>query len=132
MRKRVRWWAGAFTAVAALGLVLLWWMTPGSPIGWHSYRRIELGMSAQEVEAIVGLPPGSHLELAEGETVVYDHAAEASKGELNGPKGYSWVGNAGNLGVTFDAADRVVGVTFTPLRRENPTWLDRLRRWLGL
>jgi hypothetical protein len=89
-------------------------------------------MTEQEVEAILTVPPGSHLELAEGEVLVYDHEAEASKGVRDSRKRRSWVGNAGHLGVSFDEAGRVVGVSFTPLRHENPTFLDRLRRWLGL
>ncbi len=132
MRPRVVWWVGTLTLAVVLGLALLWWVSPSDPVGWHSYRRVELGMTAAEVEAVIGLPPGSHQKLAEGELLVYDNAAEASRGTRNGVKGCSWVGNAGNLTICLDAAGRVVGVTFTPLRRTNRTWLDRLRRGIGL
>jgi hypothetical protein len=132
VRKRVLRWAVLFAALAGLGLAALWWAAPAPGSSWRSDHRIELGMTEQEVAAILTLPPGSHLDLAEDERLVYDHAAAASKGVRDAAKGYSWVGNEGNLGVSFDAADRVVGVSFTPLRRENPSLLDRFRRWLGL
>jgi hypothetical protein len=99
-------------------------------ISWRSYQQIELGMTQRDVEDITGVPPGSHLNLPEGETQAYVHQEELSKGEAHSPHNYSWVGNKGNLGVGFDEDGRVVRVSFTPLESENPTFLQRLYRWL--
>lgn len=49
--------------VAALTVVVLgatWYLWPEPPIGPASYRRIELGMTQAEVEAVIGLPPGNY------------------------------------------------------------------------
>jgi hypothetical protein len=48
-------------AVAGTGLFLLvqrYWPEPG--ISPYNYRQIRLGMSAQDVEQVIGLPPGIH------------------------------------------------------------------------
>jgi hypothetical protein len=121
----------AAVAIVGFAVTITWWTTPDHGISWHSYRRIELGMTEHEVCEILALPPGSHLNLPKGEHVVGDHKAAASKGSINSPKGYSWVGNAGHLGVSFDDADKVVGESYMPHRREHPSLLDTIRAWFG-
>lgn len=132
MRKRLLLFSGLLALALLGGYLVLWWTAPRHPLGWRGYQKIELGMTERQVEEALGAPPGSHLDLPEGEKLVYDHAAEVSRGRSEAPRGLSWVSNEGNLGVAFDEAGRVVGVTFTPLRRANVPLLDRLRRWLGL
>lgn len=121
---------GIPTFLTFFGMAAAWWTAPKHRIGWAGYGQVEFGMTEREVEEVLGVPPGSHLELPEGQTVVYVHAEAASRGRTGLAKGYSWVGNDGNLGVSFDDDGKVAGVSFTPLRRMNSTPVDELLRWL--
>ena len=131
--KRLRLWVGLLVALVAIGFVgMLWWTAPTHGVGWTGYERIELGMTEREVEKIVRKPPGWYEPLPAGEHQVYVHQAAVEKGVRDSQKGYSWVSTEGHLGVSLDAAGKVVGVSFTPTSRVRPSFLDRFRRWLGL
>jgi hypothetical protein len=132
LRRRLFFVSLLLVALAGVTVGVLWWTAPNHRLGWSGYHRIQLGMTEQEVEQILEVPPGSHLNVPEGELRVYDHAAAASKGTADAAKGYSWVSNEGNLGICVNDAGVVVGVSFTPLRPENPSFFDKVRRWLRL
>ena len=131
MRRRLLVFAVLVIALVAVVAAGYWAIAPAQRLGRAGYERVQLGMTEAEVEDVLGAPPGSHLDLPEGQTVSYVHAGAESKGARDGPKGLSWVSNTGHIGVTFGADGRVTGVAFTPLRRNNPTWLDRVREWLA-
>ena len=63
MRRRWKGWLALTAAVVVLVGAVAWALVPVDPPGINvgTYRRIRLGMTADEVEALVGLPPGSHL-----------------------------------------------------------------------
>ena len=49
---------GLLALSLAIAAACLWW--PADAIGPRNYRQIKLGMTAAEVEAVIGLPPGDH------------------------------------------------------------------------
>ena len=57
-RKRVRWLV-ALLLILGIALVLFWWFYLRPPFGitQRSFAKIQVGMSLEEVEAIIGRPP---------------------------------------------------------------------------
>jgi hypothetical protein len=87
-------------------------------------RRIRPGMTARQVEGILGRPP--HWEV--------EQAAAVLRFELHGVReGDSlsfWDAPAGLASVIFDSAGRVVEARFEQAPRETG-FFARLRAWLG-
>src|SRR4051794_40126973 len=56
------WWLVGLVALTALVLLVGWLVYPTEPPGINlgTYRRIRLGMTADEVEVLVGRPPGDY------------------------------------------------------------------------
>jgi outer membrane protein assembly factor BamE (lipoprotein component of BamABCDE complex) len=47
--------------IAVVGLWLIaWWLAPENRMSWETFEQIEVGMSEDEVIAILGVPPGTH------------------------------------------------------------------------
>ena len=87
----------------------------------HGYENIRLGMTPREVEAVIGMPPGSYGKavgglVAAGKCVSEIGVARTRPPSDTGTSGdvprYTdrrWVWGDGAVTVRFDAADRVVG-----------------------
>jgi hypothetical protein len=125
-------------AVAVLTAVVLaatWFLWPGSAIGPTRYRRIQLGMTQAEVEAIIGLPPGDYYG-------VPDFIVGSGREQMglpvhrqdNDSKVAAWCGNMHIICVTFDSDGCVAGSGLwdIELLGKPPTLLDRVRSRLGL
>ena len=115
MRHRVR--VGLVLAAAAATVALGLWLAlrpePDHPLSVETYRKIHLGMTRAEVEAVVGGPPG----------VIGPKPKYLSGGALEeeghiGPHGFfvgptaEWYGHRGRIVVGFDDAGRVKGKQF--------------------
>lgn len=112
----------------------MWLLRPEPTIGPASYERIKLGMTEAEIEAVIGLPPGSYYGSA-------DRKAESrtQKGVPTLPSsGYhrsaEWWGTQYGIIVAFDKSGAAVGCCLFDVRltREPSGLLDHLRYWLGL
>jgi hypothetical protein len=120
---RKYWITGAVISLA--GIVLCAFLSrpepPGPGVTWANVKRIKVGMTQPEVEAVVGRPPQS-----------WSRGPQPLTG--NSPPGYHrallWSDMECDILVYLDRQGRVVGregVRSTP-----PTWYDRLRKRVGL
>jgi len=113
---------GAFLVALVTGTYLL--MPPSKQINTRSSRRIEIGMTRSEVEAILGGPAGDH------RSPPLRPPDEAILAQL--PPGERWQGDRHSVYVTFDAQDRVVAVTGFYPGPMPPSWYRSLQELIPL
>ncbi len=100
-RKRIiRWSLGL---IAALVLIVL--ATPVAGITPDRCARIRPGMTQDQVEAILGAPPGWY----DGITGL---RYLGSSSDSKGPMGMEWAGDRGSIEVIFDGSGRVFLASF--------------------
>jgi hypothetical protein len=118
--------------VVAVGVLLgvplglfLWPRPPSARINAEAYERIEDGMTAAEVEAVIGLPPGDYRSDPAGPR----HFAEWIPG--SGVQVLEWEADHCNIQVKVDQrSGRVVSKLMgEPIRPA--TLMERLRGWAG-
>jgi hypothetical protein len=99
----------------------LWLGTQPSGIGRFSCLRIRVGMSPEQVEAVLGCPPGDYRSEPRVICESWLH--------LPGQTRKDWYSDDGHVRVVFDVQRRVVGAYWLP-RQE--TAIDRLAKWIGV
>src|SRR5262245_5252216 len=130
---RRHWWLVTL-AVLLLGFTALWSLytvatRPGRFINRDALERIEIGMTAKEVEAILGSPPGDH-------TVFKRVPAVDARGEVflwtyPTASGQTWASDEGVLFVLIQD-DKVVRREFEPsVGASRRDFLDVLGRLLA-
>jgi hypothetical protein len=96
--------------------------------GEADYDRIENGITQEDVEAILGGPPGDYR--------TQSYPINFHCGSWGPPSGRmeEWLGNDGNIWVVFDEENKVVwkGHPNVSIRLEPPTLVERVRAKLGL
>ncbi len=121
---------GAVALLGLAGLFLFLWLTSPTPgVTWNNFRRMRVGMSAKDVEALLGDPYDAHEFMLDG------------LDPLPVAKCKYWRGKDVIIALSFDTADWVVAGEAAPreedfvnnchveeIRPEN--LLDRLHRWL--
>jgi hypothetical protein len=98
------------------------------PISREQFERIEQGMSREEVETILGAPPGYY------HTRHYCPKISSSVPYVDFD---FWVGDEGMVRVRFDDTGRAHWMQFQEITLldepwERPSLIDRMRTWLGL
>jgi hypothetical protein len=114
--------AGLLVGVAVLGLALFLRSALGPGITPRNVAAVRPGMTAAEVEALLGGPPG-----------LYDPTVSVETVPAGAPPGRHWVGTRSAVYVCFGPDDRVTEahpLEVRPMGSHSP--LDRLLRWLGL
>jgi len=112
----------ALVVCLAAGFVVFLWVTaPGHHITFENLQQIQAGMTEQEVETILGAPAGDY---SNGRTRMWG-GVSISKGVNK-----KWIADDCAIEVAFAPNGRVGGLCITDARPE--TWIDKLRRWLGL
>jgi len=144
MKRKLKWLA-IVLAVSLLGFGTALYLWPRDRITAESWQKIRIGMTEKEVEVILG-GPGASL----AEHLTRWQAAEKRIGkklwehfddnELVEPKdfwkrfdeenGKYWLGRRGIVAIQFDEG-RVRRKQFQGLIAAEPTFIDRLRDWLG-
>ena len=114
--------------VVVAAVVAAWYLLapPARGISTYHSRRIVPGMTRGQVEAILGGPAGDY------RTPPLRPPDEALRAPLLLPAGECWQGDRHSVYVTFDARDRVAGVTGfypVPLR---PSWYRAAQEWVPL
>lgn len=107
----------ALVAMLGLAFLSLRPQAPGAGITKANYERITVGMTLQEVEAVLGCPPGDYTD---GQALNPHLRDSAPCGQ--------WLGFGGEVGVDFDPAGRVERKWYAPAviwTRRAPLW-DRL------
>jgi hypothetical protein len=106
---------------------LPWLIRKMSPpaVSHERYERIKVGMTPEEVEAILGVPPGKY-ETRRHRRITYAFPWSD----------YIWRGDEGTIAVRFDGSGRVEWHIFIDISEytvdEDPTFFERLQRLLGL
>ena len=112
MKKRRIYW---LTFAACVGLAVFWGvrlLTPPHRINRESLEKIQVGMTLDEVEAILGVPPGEY----------------ATK-----ECGIEWVGDEGAIHVMLNPEGRVsYKAWLEPWFIGEVTFFDKLQGWFGL
>jgi len=139
MKRKLKWTA-AVLAVLLLGFGVAVYLWPRDRITFESWKKIQIGMTEQEVEELLGGPGINGWEAV----VARVHQWEQHVGipyVLNGNVFFQegarvisdsakyWVDRRGIIGVKFDADRLVIGKTFR--EAGEPNFIDRLRDWLG-
>jgi hypothetical protein len=95
---------------------------PKHNINGASFEKIKQGMTLAEVEAILGGPAG-------------DYTTRPTISECDGrlgPGDKEWVSDDAAISVWFDPKGGILDASVSPVfRRNDLTWLERLRTWLG-
>jgi hypothetical protein len=122
-------------AILLAGYGTLRLTAPPHRITWESIERIQEGMSEANVECILGVPAGDYSSTEHGATFVlgeggYRRQVVQGRDLLQGGAKV-WVGDRGAVWLTFDASKRVSGIRIGLVESEE-SFLDKLRRWLGM
>jgi hypothetical protein len=116
----------------ASGALFLW---PRDRINESTWKKIQVGMAQTEVETILGGHGiGWHDFLAQRDRPAINiEEVEANLDwveEKENPR--FWLGRHGLLGIQFDEKGHVQRTRFWRVTAAEPSFLDRLRDWLGL
>lgn len=92
---------------------------------FETYSRLHLGMSKEEVVAILGGPPCNRVDAYKGLPAIrYNDREEPSEGTVCS---YYWITDEGFVSVFFDRQGRAVHKTYRPpVAPPRANWLDRL------
>ncbi len=107
----------------------------GDRITPEAYERLRVGMTREEVQAAIGLPPGDYRR-NRGAAKVYtalDGNIPQDIGKSSGLAFVDWWGDENMIGVWVDAQGKVAGTAISkPIpQREAGIW-ESFRRWIGL
>lgn len=92
-------------------------------ISLDALHKIERGMTRQQVEELLGVPPGNYSQGGRAEYFAW--------GFERPPWGEEWIGDEVAIIVNFDENDLVMGRGAGWVRR-NEDWYFKARVWLGL
>jgi hypothetical protein len=130
--------------------LVVWWFVPTEPAEVRAYERLQLGMTTEKVQAIIGLPPGDYgpeSGLRKSPSSGPFGQEVKSKGlpsaNLHGPGGFPkytverWLWKDYWIWIAFDERGQAVGIYLIEVMDESyprtkPSFLDRLRTWLGV
>lgn len=122
---RKRWLLVSGVAVVASGLVaVLFWPRPDVPVSRARCERVQVGMTLEEVEAVLGGRAGDYRSVEEQPRLWVETRAYNERNERR----VLWEGDDGMFVVTLDTDDKVLYSDFTPHRL---TLIDKLRARLG-
>jgi hypothetical protein len=125
-------WLGVAAAAIAVGIVGLVLLLPprGERSTWDAYEAIRDGMTETEVEALLGGPEGDRSIYRTSFCIAMtadEREAFHSKLVIK-----EWINDDALILVGFDQEGRVAQKFATANRGGPPSWLDRVRDWLGL
>jgi hypothetical protein len=114
MRKRILVeWASCIFLVVGVLAVLFWLTKPNQiRISKEAYEKLQLGMTRQEVEKILGGPPGDYGP-GKGEILDNGGFTVTSHSIRTNPNAKNWLAGSYAIIVCFDDHDRVQGMMGT-------------------
>lgn len=132
MKRKLKWMA-VVLAVLLLGFSATLFLWPRDRITKASWERIGLGMQEKEVEDILGGPgltgdyaPRFSLVMSGGVTFF-----DEKRYDFRNNRRKYWIGRRAVLGVSIDQEGIVRLKSFHKLHSLEPSFLERLRDWLG-
>src|SRR5262249_44853555 len=111
---------GAGTLLGAVFGVFVWITFPPTGVNWENYERIHQGMTRQQLEAILGCPPGNYR--SRPYKVVTDDKGSIILGKMTVHVGYgdrtlyrnlNWDTDDASISVYLDERGRVVFADFS-------------------
>lgn len=121
-------WAGfgvLLFSLMSLALIVRSATIPRHPITREAFEQIRLGMTEQEVEAVLGGPPGDY----SSGTMTFVIEGKYRRGEGTEPK--DWASDEGHIRVWFGDGKVAGRQFFDAIVIEDP-FFNKLRRWMGL
>jgi hypothetical protein len=139
MKRKLKWLA-IVLAVSLLGFGTALFLWPRDRITAQSWQKIQIGMTEDEVAEILG---GPGLNWRDGGEALKKQASEFrnDKGvyieqeyffSVLGEYDKMWIGRRGYITIYFEPEGQVITKMFQGWRSAEPSFLDRLRDWLGL
>src|SRR5262245_27997778 len=119
-----RRWLKLWVLVAGLGLAsfaYLLFASASGGINRMSVLRIKVGMSCEEVDAVIGLPHGDYSKSSFGRLPLAMYFGSGEEVRF-------WYGNTGTITVWF-ANGKVTGRYFSP---SSASFFDRFYQWIGI
>ena len=126
MRKRRFWLLGTAGCACLVALGIVWLLEFRSGITKSNYRRIREGMTLQEVQSLLGGPPGNYSRFPEKEAGLW--TIDPDRPDLNREFFIGrevWIGNELAVAVWFDEQERVHKKEMYEMPQGD--WLQRLR-----
>jgi len=131
-RKRLLLIFGCLAAVLLAGYATLWLTAPRHRITKESYDAIQIGMTEQEVEAVLGARAGVHTSRCDTGSYGIGRCGDPMLGK-DIKAGKEWVTEAVSVYIFFDENGRVARkCSGTGVAHENESFLCKVRRWLGM
>jgi hypothetical protein len=137
MKLKLKWLA-IVLAVSLLGFGTALFLWPRDRITAESWEKIQIGMTENQVEKILGGPGTSWKESGFRDTDPFPLSdqilVEPNYGMwiLDNLKRHKyWTSKRGCMQIEFDLQGHVSGKAFWPSGKADPNFLDRLRDWLG-
>ena len=131
MRTRILFGCGLVLLVVA---GLLWFFPPTPPrhnINADGYHKIELGMTEQEVESVLGVPAGDYGP-GKGEILDDGVFTVTSYSIITDPNGNKWLADSFAITVCFDDGGLVSGKGTDEVYRPYDSTFEMLCQRLGL
>lgn len=126
MRKRLLLVLVGVALVLLGGWLTLWPSRPQHRISRESFARIQVGMTAQEVESILGVPAGDYATARVAIVECYDLRVPVDAVQKQ------WTCDEGTILAFFYPADKVCVSRYFKVARVDESFVDKVRRWLGL
>ena len=125
-RKRLLLILACFAAMLMAGYVTLRLTAPGRhQITEENCKAIQIGMTEEEVNAILGVESGDYSTGAYKEDTAYKLLIRQGSGK-------AWIADDAAIRVSFNEAGKVAAICFTSGPGEPNTFLNKVRRWLGM
>jgi hypothetical protein len=134
MKRKLKWIA-VFVLVLFVGLGVVLFLLPRDRITVESWEKIEIGMTEKEVEEMLGGPGTNEKNFWEQfrtfQAIFDGRELFEPEGAIGVVSEKYWVGRRGYMVILFREEGRVEAKVFQGWRSTDPTFLDRLRDWLG-
>ncbi len=130
MRKRL-FAALLILVLFAIGAVIIFFFSRPQGVTFFGYARVSLGMTSEEVEAAIGVPPGNYSSREDIEIV--DHwDSEWHMGQRDVGKSETWYSDDGRLYVIYSSEGEVVFKEWLGMVDHRPSFFKRMKAQLGL
>jgi hypothetical protein len=133
--KSKRFWTGAVLCLVAIAIIGIWIAIPKpgvNGINRQNFRKIQVGMSLDEVTALMGCP----LNYAGPILVISKSGPDESIGDTTKPGSQAWLSDSGCIIVGLDENDRVSGAGFNVVEDNSNSFIGRklaaFRHFFGL
>ena len=130
MKRKLKWTV-VVLAVSLLGFgtALLSW--PRDRITAESWQKIQIGMTEEEVENMLGEPGSRHVDIWRDLAKEPGNWFAEPNPHILDDRNLTWIGRNGFIDIRYDERSQVIGKYFSEFLSTRPSLIDRLRDWLG-